>query len=63
MSKIMAGLISGTRDGVAWPKPGQPIPDDLTDDEVAQGLAAGWIIDRPDVETATAPTRRRAPAA
>lgn len=66
----MLGGISGTRNGVDWPKPGQPAPADLTKREIDRLTEARIIaeIDTPagDVETAqdstpveTATTKRR----
>ena len=62
MRVIMAARISGTRDGVEWPAPGEAI--DLPDAEAASLLAGGLAktddvtdepVTEPDVETATAP--------
>lgn len=64
----MKAAISGTRNGVDWPRPGEvaDLPDAEAADLVAAGLAVGSgpdveVADLPDagVETATAKRKRR----
>lgn len=48
----MKATLSGTRDGVDWPKPGGCV--DLPEDEAAHLVAAGLALaDEPGEETAT----------
>ena len=50
---IMAAQISGTRDGLDWPKRGEPAPTGLTADELAHMLAIGHVREvKPAVEPA-----------
>lgn len=47
----MVTQVSGTRNGVAWPEPGMPAPDDLSDSEVralVNGGSAVWADSQSD---------------
>jgi len=53
MSHVMAAQISGTRNGVDWPRRGEPAPADLTADELAHMVAIGHVREvKPEPEPA-----------
>lgn len=56
---VMKAYISGTRNGIDWPKPGEPAPADLTERELRQYVTSGLVKvvdDEPVVEAATVST-------
>lgn len=53
----MKSRISGTRDGVEWPKPGESI--DLPDAEAVSMLNIGLVIPNPEPEPERAVKPRR----
>jgi hypothetical protein len=73
MAFVMLVQLSGTRDGLDWPAPGEPVPADAGRDEVAalvhSGLAAPESaaapaaevspFEAPELAVAPPPSRRR----
>lgn len=41
MTVVMTRQISGARNGMPWPAPGEPVPSDASDAEVAELIAQG----------------------
>ena len=61
---VMRVRLSGARNGVPWPNIGEPLPDDLSEAEVAGMVAAGFVgeADNAASDTSTDSDESDAPA-